>query len=75
MDQRLSESVAKPRLATILLGCFAALGLLLATIGLYGVMSLLVRGRLREIGIRLAIGARPLDVLGMVLMQSVQIIA
>jgi ABC-type antimicrobial peptide transport system permease subunit len=75
LDQRLSESVAKPRLATILLGCFAALGVLLATVGLYGVMSLQVRGRLRDIGIRLAIGARPLDVLRMVLMQSVQIIA
>jgi ABC-type antimicrobial peptide transport system permease subunit len=50
------------------------LGLVLATVGLYGVMSLLVRGRFRDIGIRLAIGARPQDVLRMVLMQSVQII-
>jgi putative ABC transport system permease protein len=75
MDQRLNESVAKPRLAAILLGCFATLGLLLATVGLYGVMSLLVRGRLHDIGIRLAIGARPHDVLRMILMQSVQIIA
>ena len=75
MDQRLSESVAKPRLATILLSCFAAIGVLLATVGLYGVMSLLVRGKLHDIGIRLAIGARPLDILRMVLMHSVQIIA
>ncbi len=74
MDQRLNESVAKPRLATVLLGCFAALGLVLATVGLYGVMSLLVRGRFRDIGIRLAIGAQPHDVLRMVLTQSVQII-
>ncbi len=74
MDRRLNESAAKPRLATVLLGCFAALGLVLATVGLYGVMSLLVRGRFREIGIRLAIGARPRDVLRMVLSQSLQII-
>ncbi len=74
MDQRLNESVAKPRLATVLLGCFAVLGLILATVGLYGVMSLLVRGKFRDIGIRLAIGAQPHDVLQMVLMQSIQII-
>lgn len=74
MDQRLNESIAKPRLASVLLGCFAVLGLVLATVGLYGVMSLLVRGRFRDIGIRLAIGARPHDVLRMVLMQSIQII-
>ena len=75
MDRRLNESVARPRLATILLGCFAALGLLLATVGLYGVMSLLVRGRWRDIGIRVAIGARPFDVLRMILKQSLQIIS
>ncbi len=74
MDQRLNESVAKPRLATVLLGCFAGLGLLLATTGLYGVMSLLVRGRFRDIGIRLAVGARPHDVLRMILIQSVRIL-
>jgi putative ABC transport system permease protein len=75
MDRRLNESAARPRLATVLLGFFAALGLVLATVGLYGVMSLLVRGKFRDIGIRLAIGAQPRDVLRMVLMQSLQIIA
>lgn len=75
MDQRLDESVARPRLATILLTFFAALGVVLASVGLYGVMSLLVRGRLQEIGTRLAIGARPVDVLGMVLRRSLQITA
>ncbi len=74
LDRRLNESVAKPRLATVLLGCFASLGLILAMVGLYGVMSLLVRGRWRDIGIRLAIGARPCDVLRMILKQSLQII-
>jgi putative ABC transport system permease protein len=74
MDRHLNQSAARPRLATVLLGFFAALGLVLATVGLYGVMSLLVRGKFRDIGIRLAIGAQPRDVLRMVLMQSVQII-
>ncbi len=75
MDQRLNESVAKPRLAAVLLGCFATLGLILASVGLYGVMSLLVRGKFQEIGVRLALGARPYDVLCMVLMRSIQIIS
>ncbi len=74
MDQHLNQSVAKPRLAAVLLGCFAALGLVLATVGLYGVMSLLTRGKFRDIGVRLALGARPYDVLRMVLKQSIQII-
>ncbi len=73
MDRRLNESAAKPRLAAILLAFFAALGLVLAAVGLYGVMSLLVRGKFRDIGIRLAIGAQPRDVRRMVLMQSLQI--
>ena len=75
MDQRLNESIAKPRLAAVLLGCFAALGLILASAGLYGVMSLLTQGKFQDIGIRLALGARPYDVLRMVLMQSIQIIS
>ncbi len=74
LDQRLTESVSRPRLATVLLGCFAALGLVLATVGLYGVMSFLVRWRFREIGIRLAVGAQPRDVLRMILAQSLKVI-
>jgi ABC-type antimicrobial peptide transport system permease subunit len=50
------------------------LGLLLAGVGLYGVMSFLVRWRFREIGIRLAIGAQPDDVLQMVLASSLRVI-
>jgi len=75
MDQRFNDDVAKPRLAAVLLGCFAALGLILASVGLYGVMSLWVRAKFRDIGVRLALGARPYDVLRMVLMQSVQIMS
>jgi putative ABC transport system permease protein len=74
LDQRLNESASRPRLATILLGCFAALGLVLATVGLYGVMSFLVRWRFSEIGIRLAIGAQPRDVMGMILIQGFKVI-
>ena len=73
MEQHLTDSVSRPRLATILLACFAALGLLLAGVGLYGVMSFLVRWRFREIGIRLAIGAQPRDVMAMVLMRSLRV--
>jgi ABC-type antimicrobial peptide transport system permease subunit len=74
MDRRLTESASKPRLAAVLLGSFAALGLILATVGLYGVMSFLVRWRFREIGIRLAIGARPNDVTRMILAHSLKVI-
>jgi len=73
MEQHLTDSVSRPRLATILLACFAALGLLLAGVGLYGVMSFLVRWRFREIGIRLAIGAQPRDVMRMVLTRSLRV--
>ena len=74
LAERLTESVSRPRLATVLLGCFATLGLVLATVGLYGVMSFRVRWNFREIGIRLAIGAQPRDVRRMILMQSLKVI-
>jgi predicted permease len=74
MDSHLNQSAARPRLAALLLGCFAALGLVLATVGLYGVMSFLVRWRVREIGIRLAVGARPRDVVRLILAQSGKVI-
>src|SRR5215472_9332662 len=70
LDQVAAAALSQARFATLLLGAFAGLALALATIGIYGVISLLVARRRREIGIRMALGARSTSILGMVVMRG-----
>jgi len=67
MDEHVREAYVLPRVAAALFGVFGGIGLMLATVGLYGVMSFAVSRRTREIGIRMALGARPAAVLRLVL--------
>jgi predicted permease len=72
MDDVITKSLSQSRFNTLLLGVFAGLALLLASIGIYSVLSYSVRQRVPEIGIRLALGARMTDVLRMVVIEGMK---
>jgi ABC-type antimicrobial peptide transport system permease subunit len=71
MEQQVEESLLQERLVSLLASIFGGLALILACIGLYGVLAYTVAGRTREIGIRIAIGARRLEVIWLVLRETI----
>jgi ABC-type antimicrobial peptide transport system permease subunit len=74
MQERVEETWATPRLMSFLLVCFAFLALTLAVVGLYGVMAFDGLRRMREIGVRLALGAMPSQIRAMMLGQGMRLL-
>jgi putative ABC transport system permease protein len=74
LEKRIGVTLAQPRFNMMLLGCFAGVAMILAAIGIYGVIAYTVAQRTREIGIRMALGAQKIDMLTMILRQSFTVI-
>ena len=75
MDELLAGSVSPRRFSAMLVGIFAVLAVVLAAVGIYGVMSYTVSQRTQEIGVRMALGAQAADVRSMILMQTIKLTA
>jgi putative ABC transport system permease protein len=73
MDELKGASTAQPRFRTFLLGAFASIALLLSAIGIYGVMAYTVTRRTNEIGVRMALGARPVNILRLIVGESTKL--
>src|SRR4029079_8765008 len=74
-DTQIRQTLVQERLMAALAGFFGQLAMVIAAIGLYGLVSYIVSTRLRELGIRVALGATRADVLGLVLRQSLRLVA
>ncbi|MEP6836233.1 MAG: ABC transporter permease [Gemmatimonas sp.] len=74
MNEVILRSVAVPRFTTLLFALLGALGLALAVIGIYGVIAYFVAQRTREIGVRIALGAKPIDVVRLIVWQGLTLV-
>jgi ABC-type antimicrobial peptide transport system permease subunit len=75
MRERLSRSLARPRFSMTMLGAFAAFALILAGVGVYGMISYLVTQSTHDIGVRMALGAQPGNILGMMVSRGMKLAA